>query len=284
MADRLIIVVTFLFSTFPCFCQEEEYPSALTQKSDPVYARVSSIKDSLKVSSVPASFGFNSFYKKYIDANGVPIISSDKVPDAALLQARKIVIQMLSNIKLPDIAATISQNKIRIAVMSKDELTTDIPEHSDLNKAFPETNWDTRARGLGATQVRPATSCAEENLLCYDKDRYSGEDILVHEFGHTIHEFALRYLEPDFDTRLEQIYAKAKGLWKNTYAMSNSKEYWAEGVQDWYNLNREADPTDGVHNQINTREELKAYDVDLFNLLDTYFEKDDDKISCHRVP
>jgi len=258
----------------------------LSRKSDLSFAKGSLINDSVKVSSVPRSFRFDSFYKKYIDANGVPVISSDKVPDAALLQARKIVIQMLSDVKLPDVATTISQNKIRIAVMAKDELTTDIPEHSDLNKAFPETNWDTRARGLGATHVRPVTSCAEENLLCYDKDKYSGEDILVHEFAHTIHQFAIRYLEPDFDNNLEQIYenAKAKGLWKNTYATSNSKEYWAEGVQDWYNLNQEANPTDGVHNQINTREELKAYDVDLFNLINTYFEKDDNKISCHRVP
>src|SRR5262245_37519895 len=108
-------------------------------------------QDSPKVSVVPSSFGFDPYYKKYIDANGIPIISSSKVPDAALLQARKIVAEMLSNVKLPDAAKTISQNKIRVAVMSKDELTTDIPEHSDLNRAFPETNWDTRARGLGAT-------------------------------------------------------------------------------------------------------------------------------------
>src|SRR5688572_15336127 len=191
------------------------------EKSAIFPAKDSLIQDSLKVSGVPSSFGYNPFYKKYIDANGIPIISSDKVPDAALLQARKIVVQMLSNVKLRVAAKTIAQNKIRIAVMSKDELTTDIPEHSDLNRAFPETNWDTRTRGLGATAVRPVTSCAEENLLCYPNDRYSGEDILVHEFAHTIHQFAISYLDQDFDNKLEKIYerAKAKGLWKNTYAI-----------------------------------------------------------------
>jgi hypothetical protein len=259
---------------------------ALSKKSEILPAKNSLIKDSLKVSSVPSSFGFNSFYKKYIDAYGIPIISSDKVPDAALLQARKIIVQMLSNVKLPDVAKTIAQNKIRIAVMSKDEMTTDIPEHSDLNKAFPETNWDTRARGLGATRIRPATSCAEENLLCYAKDKYSGEDILVHEFAHTIHEFGIQYLEPDFDNKLEDIYkrAKARGLWKNTYAISNAKEYWAEGIQDWYNLNREAILPDGIHNEINTKAELKGYDRELFDLINAYFENENNKFSCHSMP
>jgi hypothetical protein len=248
-------------------------------------AKDSLIQDSLKVSAVPGSFEFNPFYKKYVDANGIPIVSSDKVPDAALLQARKIVVQMLSNVRLADAAKTISQNKIRIAVMSKDELTTDIPEHSDLNRAFPGTNWDTRARGLGATRVRPATSCAEENLLCYSNDRYLGEDILVHEFAHTIHEFAIRYLDRDFDNKLKETYehAKAEKLWKNTYALSNANEYWAEGVQDWYNLNQETIPTNGVHNEINTRAELKQYDIELFNLINTYFENENDKFSCHKI-
>ena len=257
----------------------------LSKKSEQLPARNSLIDDSLKVSAVPSSFGFNSFYKKYIDANGIPIISSGKVPDAALLQARKIVVKMLSNVKMRVAAKTISQNKIRIAVMSKDELTTDIPEHSDLNRAFPETNWDTRARGLGATSVRPATSCAEENLLCYSNDRYSGEDILVHEFAHTIHQFAINSLDRGFDKKLNNIYerAKTKGLWTNTYAISNASEYWAEGVQDWYNLNREAIPPDGIHNEINTREELKHYDIELFDLINRYFENENEKFSCHKV-
>ena len=257
----------------------------LSKKADVLQEKDPLIQDSLKVSSVPGSFGFNPFYKKYIDANGIPIISSDKVPDAALLQARKVVVQMLSNVKLREAAKTMAQNKIRIAVMSKDELTTDIPEHSDLNRAFPETNWDTRARGLGATGVRPATSCAEENLLCYSNDRYSGEDILVHEFAHTIHQFAILYLDRGFEKKLNKIYehAKANGLWENTYAISNANEYWAEGVQDWYNLNREAIPGNGIHNEINTRAELEHYDAELFDLIKRYFEKEDDKFSCHRI-
>jgi hypothetical protein len=184
------------------------------------------------VKSVSASFNFSPFYKKYADANGVPVISSKKVPDAAVLAARQIVIQMLGDLKVPGVVKYLNKYKVRIAVMAKDEVTTNIPEHSDLNKVFPETNWDTCGRGFGATIERPTTSCAEENLFCYLNDTYKGECILVHEFGHTIHEMAFRFIEPDFDKRLTSIYesAKKKGLWKNTYVILSYTEYWAEGV------------------------------------------------------
>ena len=70
---------------------------------------------------------------------------------------------------------------------------------------------------------------------------------------------------------------------ENTYAISNASEYWAEGVQDWYNLNQEAISGNGIHNEINTREELEHYDAELFDLIKRYFEKEDDKFSCHRI-
>ena len=239
--------------------------------------------DRLKVTTVPASFNFSSFYKKYADANGIPVISSAKVPDAAVFAARQIVIQMLDDLKVSGAVKYLNKYKVRISVMAKDEVTTNIPEYSDLNKVFPETNWDTRGRGFGATIERPATSCAEENLLCYPNDTYKGECILVHEFGHTIHEMALRFIDPDFDKQLIAIYvgAKKKGLWNNTYAISSYTEYWAEGVQSFFNTNLQAIPTNGIHNEINTREELKNYDTDLFNFISKYFMVDTRQIGCY---
>jgi len=125
-----------------------------------------------------------------------------------LIQARKIVLQMVA--RIPHCKAALIKNNVRVAVMSVDEVTTDIPEHSDLNRVFPQTDWDKRSRGLGPTKARPATSCAEENLLCYDEDRYKGEDILVHEFAHAIHLLGLSLIVKSFDTALEKCYAEAK--------------------------------------------------------------------------
>lgn len=238
-------------------------------------------QDSTEVGEIPSSYNFHPFYKKYIDANGIPVISSENVPASALIQARAIVLQMLE--KRRDVKTKLESNKVRVAVMAKDEQTTDIPEHKDLNKAFPGTNWDIRARGLGATKLRPAVSCAEENLLCYGQDPYHGEDILVHEFAHTIHTLGIQYIDTDFDGKLSEIYDEAmeRQLWANTYAASNYQEYFAEGVQCWYNVNKEVTPSDGVHNHINTRAELKVYDPKLYQLISLYFAESDNKVSCH---
>src|SRR5438067_1373566 len=77
------------------------------------------------------------------------------------------------------------------------EPTLAIPEHSDLQQACPTTDWTARARALGATDPRPASSGAEENLLCENGDRYAGENIFIHEFGHTIL-LGLKSAEPRF--------------------------------------------------------------------------------------
>jgi hypothetical protein len=50
---------------------------------------------------------------------------------------------------------------------------------------------------------------------------------------------------------------------KECYAHKNRAEYWAEGVQCWYDTNRIMDHD---HNHIHTREQLKTYDVPLAQL------------------
>lgn len=220
------------------------------------------------VTESPPSSDIDPFYKKYTSASGLPIISSGKVPDRALIVAADVVRRMLS--KRPDVAEALANLKVRVAVMAQSELTTDIPEHSDLD---PKEYWDKRARGLGATIARPVCSCAEENLLGYPDDRYRGESILIHEFAHTIH-LGLSQVDPDFDAKLKALFdaALADGLWDQTYAATNPSEYWAEGVQSWFDSNRESETTNGIHNHVNTREELIAYDPDLAALIATVFD------------
>ena len=87
------------------------------------------IQDYIKavVVAPPASLGVDPFYQKYADAMGITILSSEKVPDAALLVARDIVIHMLA--KRPDLRAEMVKKKMRVGVMAQSESTTDIPEH-----------------------------------------------------------------------------------------------------------------------------------------------------------
>ena len=222
------------------------------------------------VTNPPASLQLHPFYAKYISADGLPVVGSEKVPDDALRTAAGIVAHMLA--KRPDILRALVRSGVRVAVMAQSELTTDIPEHSDLT---PKEYWDRRARGLGATVARPAVSCAEENLLGYGDDPYRGESILIHEFAHTIHEMALNEMDPGFEPQLKRLYdaALAKGVWQRTYAAESFSEYWAEGVQSWFDANLQADPPDGIHNHVNTRAELRAYDPELAALIARTFRR-----------
>lgn len=217
----------------------------------------------------PPDRGFSPVYEKYIEVRGFPIVASGRVSDYALFEAAFLVDKLLGD--RPDLLKALTEKKVRLVVMAATERTTDVPEHADLT---PKDYWDRRARGLGATRRRPAVSCAEENLLGFKGDPYAGENIFIHEFSHAIHQMGLRTVDPTFDDRLKAAYeaALARGLWKGTYAATNRGEYWAEGVQSWFDTNRHDDRS---HNHVDTREELEAYDPDLARLVAEVFRKSD---------
>jgi hypothetical protein len=206
------------------------------------------------------------FYTKYTDYRGLPILSSRKVSDAALLEARYLIGRMLSG--RDDVTKAMVKARVRFVVMAPTEMTTDVPEQRNMT---PKDYWDKRARGLGGR----VTSCGEENLLNLRGDRYRSENILIHELSHAIHNYGLRAVDPKFDGRLRATYRKAKGagLWKGTYAMTNAGEYWAEGVQSYFDCNAPANRN--VHNGVNTREKLAKHDPELFKLIDEVFRKND---------
>ena len=199
-------------------------------------------------------FNLAPFYQKHLMVGGLPIVGSTNLSDHALREAAWIVRHMLAG--RDDILRAMASNHVRLAVMAYNEFTTDIPEHAHLT---PRVYWDRRARGLGATPEAPAVSAAEENLLCFPGDPYSTENICIHEFAHAIHLTGLNRVDPTFDPRLRAAYQSAtnRGLWRGTYAGSNREEYWAEATQSWFDNNR---ANDSLHNDIDTRTKLKAYD------------------------
>ena len=211
--------------------------------------------------AVRETFNLDPFYEQWIDVEGLPVVASDKVDPYAVKEAAWLIRQMIGHRQ--DILQALAQNNVRFAVMAHNELTTQIPEHSDLE---PSDYWDRRARGLGSTPIRPAVSCGEENLLNYSGDPYWSENILVHEFAHAIHQMGLNTVDPGFDNRLEAMFNAAveKGLWEGTYAITNKAEYWAEGTQSWFDTNR---ANDREHNHVDTRDKLKTYDPALAALL-----------------
>ncbi len=236
---------------------------------------------------VPASLGVDPFYKKYVDAQGIPVISSERVPDDALLVARDIVNSMLA--KRPDIRAAMIKRRWRTGVIAEIEMTMDIPEYSRMKRPGaprdePVNQEDrddhaNRSRGLGGNP----TTGAEENLLGYPGTRYYGEHIFVHEFAHAIMT-GLRDVDPKTHAEIGEAYKAAMAANKYVhpgpekrkhYATTNAGEYWAEGVQWWFFSNFGECFDGGI--KVDTPEEFAAYDPTLNELISRVFDS-------HRIP
>ena len=247
------------------------------------------------VAAPPAELGLDPFYKKYVDAGGIPVVASVNVRDDALLLARDIVNYMLQ--KRADIRAAMVQRKSRLLIMAITEGETDLPERRDWKKPAIDDRrltanerarynepggiasktdkeyWDGRARGMGGN----VTSCAEENLLGIPGTRYYGEHITVHEFSHNVMG-ALRIADPALWAEIQPAFeaAKAKGLYKSwpngseQYAINTVAEYFAEGTQWWFWSNFEFyDVTTKA--RVQSPDDLKAYDPTLYGILERIY-------------
>ncbi len=229
------------------------------------------------VGPVPLGLGIDPFYEKYLDADGIAIVSSGKVADEALVMARRMVTTMLS--KRSDVRTVMVEKGCKLMIIGQHEQVCDLPEYKHLcNTPEKAAYWNQRARGFGGDpEGSYSASCGEENVLCLEGDRYVGESILVHEFAHLIHDEGIAAIEPGFNAELEALYQQAieQGLWENTYAISSAHEYFAEGVQSFFDCNRYSQQPNGVHNAVNTRAKLKEYDPGLYTLLARYFPETD---------
>lgn len=210
-----------------------------------------------EVTAPPAELKADPFYKKFVSANGLPVLASENVNDYALKEAAFLVTEMLA--LRPDILQAMIKSGSRLCVIGYNEFTTDLPGWQHLK---PKNFWDARARGMGGSQQDPLCSCAEENVLGYPGDPYSTESIVIHELAHNIHLRGVVNVDATFDGRVKEAYDKAMaaGLWAGKYASVNHHEYFAEGVQSWFDNNR---PPDHDHNHVDTRKELIEYDPGL---------------------
>lgn len=234
----------------------------------------------IQLASPPAALGMDPFYKQYIDVGGVAVVSSAAVPDEALVSVAQMLAEMLTH--NPELRYSIANFPSHVAVLGLDEEIADIPEFGRVIAEHPDWGvFDGRTvaelRAVGGTTFLPVTVAAEENALCYEEDTYL-EDTSVHELAHT---FLLVGLEGEagpgeFRARLEQSLADAlaAGAWTGSYAASNADEYWAEGVQAWFDVGWSLTGVD-------TRTELEAYDPTLAGMVREVFGDAELFSSCH---
>ena len=213
------------------------------------------------VGAPPRQLELDSFYAKYVDADGVPVVAAREVSDAAVLQVARVVSAMLA--PMPAVRDELVKQHTRFGIVGVTELTTDMPEY----RSWP-ASANERGRGYGATPGQPLVTSGEENALCFEDDRWRGESIVVHEFAHTIKNMGLDLVVPGFRARVQAAYEAAMraGEFRGLYAATNAEEYWAEGVQDYFEVHQRRDPHD-----INTRADLAAYDPALYAIIDGVF-------------
>ena len=215
----------------------------------------------------PAALSADGFYSKCVYFRGLAIVASHNVNDRALRTIVVTFTKMLA--KVPETTTDqLVKAGSHYCIIAAVEGQTDLPEYRELRND-KQTDWNKRARGLGGL----ITSGGEENILEYPSDRYKGECIYIHEFAHTLANYAFSAVDPRFNSDLKQAYdmAMAEGLWDKTYSKTNPDEYWAEGVQMYFDCARSASPPNGVHNEVCNRVQLKAYDPRLFALVDREF-------------
>jgi hypothetical protein len=277
MVTRLCVLMLVCFGSATLFersslAEDQQTPASIPDPDPPERtapeksAAPTANETPVTVVAPPVELKIPPFYKKFVSANGYPIVASEHVNDFALREAAFLINQMLAH--RPDVRKAMIASGSRMCIIAHNEFTTDLPEFANLGRPreFPALTakdfWDARARGTGGSQTDPFCSCGEENLLGFPGDPYRDECILIHEFAHNIHLRGMVRVDPTFDQRVKVCYEKAMadGLWKGKYASVNHHEYFAEGVQSWFDNNR---PPDHDHNHVDTRQELLEYDVGL---------------------
>jgi hypothetical protein len=183
--------------------------------------------------AAPSAPTASEFFKKHVDCDGIAVRSSSAVADEALRQACEKLSLMLKNI--PAVRNALVRRGAELHIIGRDELTSDLPEFRHrrdvvyVDNRGKLTTIDARTRGMGGL----FSSCGEENILHLPGDRYGdGSDVCIHEFAHAIMDYGI---DAEQRREINDQYARSMsaGLWRNAYAATNAKEYWAE-LSMWY--------------------------------------------------
>lgn len=221
--------------------------------------------------------GVHPFYKKYINADGVVIVSSENVPDSALLAARKTILFLSS--KRSDVHKAMLKHHPRISIMAINETASDIPEFGPGS----DGEW-----GLGQMPGDP-TSLVSVKGICFPGNQDYFANALVHEFVHMIHNMGMIETEPKV---LDEIYAAYLNAIQMGYFIPpkdepiegitpfdayGDDEYFTHAVNAWYDLNEswpgpwmdvkigEKGPPSGTH------AELKERDPQIYSVISRFF-------------
>lgn len=204
-------------------------------------------------------------YRRRGSVKGIRICAFDCVSQRVVDLAADTMRNMLRYVH-PSILRQMAILRVEIAIIGRNQQTTDIPAHRHLKGLTTEDgrDYDIGTRGLGGTTSNPVTSVGEENITMVDDARYRQESILVHELAHAVMNLGL-LARPERKAILSAYKNAVEKQLHNpeSYLMSNADEYWAEGSQAWFDATVRLDVTAGM----TRREEVQKCDPHLATAL-----------------
>jgi hypothetical protein len=235
----------------------------------------------------PVAFKIDPYYTKFTYAREFIVLGSKDVRDDALLKANDLIRKMFAY--RHDILKALIADGTRLVVLGRHEKLSDLPECRTRNQS-----------ALGAVRYldyAPSVKrmvVPEENILGLPGAPFAGKCLLVSVFakaayyvagvrpvdpafekrrGKQQYELRVRRLDIEFDRRLAKLFAEAtkKDLWKGTPAARDRAEYWAAGVEAYFDAAGSGVAPAHAERPITTREMLRAYDASLHALVDETF-------------
>lgn len=246
------------------------------------------------VDAPPKELHINPYYTKFTWADGFAVVGR-QASDAAMLKAGDTINKMFAY--RHDILKALMDDGVKLVVLGRNETLSDLPELK--NAAGGQV--DLTIRYLDYTPELKLLVVPEENVLANPNDANVGPCLEIREFAQALYlvcgtrpvdpnwndrgrdvqqyELRLKRLDVQFDDKLKQLYdaAMSQGLWQDTSAVQDRAAYWAEGVLAYFDAagqdgapykdaGADGDFSHSPH-PVGTREELKAYDPDLFALV-----------------
>jgi hypothetical protein len=231
----------------------------------------------------PGKFKADPYYTKFTYAREFVVLGSNKVSDEALLKVNDTIRKMFAY--RHDILKALITDGARLVVLGRTEKLSDLPEFKDAPADFDEV------RCFEYTPTLKLLVVPEENVLGLAKEPFAGKCLAVSLFAKALYhvtgtrpvipdfdkrrdkqqyELRVKRLDIEFDQKLAHLHedAMGKSLWKGTPAARNKVEYWATGVEAYFDATGDGFPPNQADRPITTREALKAYDPDLFALVD----------------
>jgi alpha-glucosidase len=233
----------------------------------------------------PARFKIDPYYTKFSWAREFPVIGHG-ASDRALLKANDTIRKMFAY--RHDILKALITDDVKLVVLGKDEHLSDLPEYAAMKTI---NGFDPVLRMLEYNPETKLVVVGEENILSDPAEPMVGDPQVIRLFAKAVHAVtAHRPVDPDWDRRgrdvqqyelrvkrLDETFgrklaalhtaATAAGKWKGTAAMNGPADYFAEGVVAFFDAGGQKHPPEDAAHPVVTRDQLAAYDPELFALV-----------------